>query len=889
MPSARTRRRAATRGAVGRVCCAVLASVGLFGCDSDPAEPANPEAARWIRQLDTGNVEKRAEAIAELAAIDDACVIGPLLETARTDNQWNLRVEAIRALAREGVLRDPGPLISLLADPKKEIRQTVCEALGRLKAPAAEDALVERLGDPDPGVRLAAIRALGRLGEAGRARLGKLLDSGKVDERLAIIEVVGVESGAGWTDSLIAILKEPRSDLRRAAADALGRLKAPQAVGPLAELIREPLPQTQQQIKRTIQRHIGRTRHSGLKAILTEAYEANYPVPVLRARLAREWWEGIVNPLRALIAEVEPEPRLTRQVAMAALVKIEGPVTEAALTELLAFGDPDVVAMVASVMVDRSPRLLADLATDRKRSAEVREQALRALVGCHVASESKTDAEKLAEVLRTGGAPAAPDAAAPVPLSKELRELLEAGLRDPSESVRAYCAGQLALRKIESASEPLLALLKSGDHAAKLAAVRGLAHYEDARALDELLAILRETKATRAEPPAKDLRRAVLGTLAAVGDKRGVKDVLEIATDPKSPLLTEAIGAVGAMGDPSVGEALLALREQLARELEAANKAKDKQRARTLSGAANAALRALGRAKARQAVPALIRVMQGDPRRGPVHEAMEALGDMGDPAAVEPIIQRLRTGPHRKKLDRHANYTTQAGINALVKLGDARAVELFKQYVASPPDDPTYNYAFDALGKLKVPASAELLAGYLLREDMDIAVKSAKVGPALAALGSVAKPVLLRLLVEAPKKPETSTYDAGVFAAQLLAMLDEEVLPDLARIAGAAKEQHVLGRVVVAAANMRTVKAVGLLAGLVKHGDTQVRLWAAGALGGFAASKRDAARPILQAAASGSDPEVAKWAAEALRRWDTQAASQPASQPGPANVTERSG
>jgi len=883
MRSARTDARPLCGRAAGAFLAAVAAA-GLVGCEAGPAEPANPAAARWIKQLESGNVEERAEAIAALAGMSGPSVVPPLLKTARTDNQWNLRVEAIRALAREGVVRDPGPLIALLGDPKKEIRQTVCEALGRLKAPEAEQALVERLRDADAGVRLAAIRALGRLGDAGRDRLSKLLESGTVDERLAIIEVVGVEGGERFGAKLIGFLKDPRSDIRRASADALGRLGDPSAVGPLAELIREPIPDTQGKAKRILQRYISRTNHAGLKGMLTEAQQADFPLPVLREHLAREWWEGITKPLAAAIAEIQQEPRLTRQVAMTSLCRIKGPEVDAALVGLLGDRDPDVVALVADVMSERMPKVLRELAADRARPAAVREQALRALVRRHVASEAKSDTERLAEVLRTGAAPAEPAAAAAAPLGEDLRGLLEAGLGDPSEAVRAYCAGQLAARRVPSALRPLRELLKSSDRAVKLAGVKGLKHFTDSKAVEDLLTILRETKAARGEPPVRELRRAVLATLAATGDKRAVKDVMAIATDPKAPLLVEAINAVGALGDPSVGEALLALREALSEELAAANKAKDRERARTLSGAGSAAILALGRAKARRTVLALIQLMQGDPRRGPVHEAMEALGEIGDPGAVEPIIQRLRTGPHRKKLDKHANYTTQAGIEALIKLGDARAVKLFEQYVAQPPDEPTYNYAFDALGRLRVPEAAELLTSYLLREDMDIAVKSAKVGPALAALGPVAKPALLRLLTDAPKKPETSTYDAGVFAAQLLAMLDERALPDLARVAKTAEKRHVLGRVVVAAANMRSVKAVGLLASLLKHGDSQVRLWAVGALGGFVASKRDAARPVLQAAASGQDAEVAKWAADALRRWDAQAAPQPASRPGRASA-----
>ena len=84
--------------AAARLCAAAAIACLTFGCDNGEPEPQNPEAARWIEQLRVGDVQQRQEAIGELAKLEGPAAVNALLTTARTDNQWNLRVEAIRAL-----------------------------------------------------------------------------------------------------------------------------------------------------------------------------------------------------------------------------------------------------------------------------------------------------------------------------------------------------------------------------------------------------------------------------------------------------------------------------------------------------------------------------------------------------------------------------------------------------------------------------------------------------------------------------------------------------------------------------------------------------------------------------------------------------------------------
>ena len=840
---------------------AVAVAAAMAGCGEEKPPSENSEVAAWVAKLKTGNVEVRREAIENLCRIDHPDVVEPLLTAAKTESQWDLRITALRGLARPGIVKDVGPIMELLDHSNADIRQTACSVLGQLKASRAEDALAARLSDEQATVRHAAMRALADLGPKGLARLDPVLKSGPPDERLIVIEAIGAAGDRGRIQPLIDATTDPNGNVRRAAADALGKLGDPDAVKALAALIREPIPNLRQWERDTMQHWIDSKKAGAAAGVLKEAMATDYPLTVIRRRLEWERWEGMIDPLRAVQQVLETEPRTTRQIAMTALCRIEDPSVQQALADLLVAEDPDLLAMVTDVLLDRSPQMLRTLAADPSRPAPARRQALKALVEGRQ-QDAQPDAEQFAALLSGEVDAAAPSG--PAALPDDIRALLTSLLNDKAEPVRVYSAYQLALRDDPSAFAPLKALLNSRDADVKLLAVRGLAHAPDDAAAADLIQILRQTQAQRDQQ--QPLRRAAIETLGAMKARQATQVLVAIATDLDAPLMGRAIFALGQIGDPAVGDALLAFRPKLLAAEAAAARGSDRQRA--LSTADNELILALGRAKATKAIPVLVEMMQGDPGKQPVHQAMEALGYMGDASAVEPLIQRVGRKPYRVKDDRYVNYTTQTGIAALVRLGDPRAVALFERFIVQPPDAWTRNYAYDALGNLKHPASAKVLTGLLGRSDVDVAVKKAKISPALAALGPVAKPALLEMLTETPAKPDEATYDPGVFAAQLLALLEADALADLTRLAKTEKRKHVLGRVVIALADMRSVESVDAMKLLLTHKDPLVRQWAIGAVSRYKAEKREAARPLVEAATRDSDEKVAQWARQTLDTWN---------------------
>jgi len=132
-------------------------------------------------------------------------------------------------LGKIGDVRAIEPLISVLNDSDRSIRQSAVEALGRLGEPAIES-LLEALQSDEPEMRFTATRALGQIWQ-----VPELVHLGSNDW--------GMRSEAGWAlgnqvdkrvvEPLIAALKDDRSLVRRAATKSLGKLGDARAVDSL--------------------------------------------------------------------------------------------------------------------------------------------------------------------------------------------------------------------------------------------------------------------------------------------------------------------------------------------------------------------------------------------------------------------------------------------------------------------------------------------------------------------------------------------------------------------------------------------------------------------------------------------------------------------------------
>lgn len=124
------------------------------------------DAADWIAQLGHPSVTARLDAARALGAMKDhAEALAALGRTARSDNFWAVRSEAVSALGRIGGAPAEEHVQAALADESVAVRRAAIEVLGRAKESAAAAARLERVLREDKAwrVREAALGGLARL------------------------------------------------------------------------------------------------------------------------------------------------------------------------------------------------------------------------------------------------------------------------------------------------------------------------------------------------------------------------------------------------------------------------------------------------------------------------------------------------------------------------------------------------------------------------------------------------------------------------------------------------------------------------------------------------------------------------------------------------------
>jgi len=247
---------------------------------------SSPQAIdELIQSLYDGSIRASPQQLSAFLRFLRAGSISPLLRAAETVDHKELQavlraaVHGIAQRNREAVVRlleapDPiivagaarlagaiqiaeaGPaLAGLLAHPDPTVRLAAVEAAQSLKASTAAGALLHTLDDPEREIRIAAARALGMLRYAPAAKhlqeiLGsKEIRNADISEKLAFFEAfgrIGGEGAVGFLDKMLHSRgffgkKEP-SEMRAAAAVALGKASVPAARDSLQKAIRDEDP-----------------------------------------------------------------------------------------------------------------------------------------------------------------------------------------------------------------------------------------------------------------------------------------------------------------------------------------------------------------------------------------------------------------------------------------------------------------------------------------------------------------------------------------------------------------------------------------------------------------------------------------------------------------------
>lgn len=181
---------------------------------------------RWLeqRRLKSDDPATRLQAIRALAKSPHAGSVRPLLQLL-LDPDHNVRFEAYDALVRFGNIAVPA-LKKALESPDVIVRAAACSALGEIPAPDHPACLMPRLEDDEPNVRLAAVEALGRLKAVDA--MPQILAMASLDTdsdvRAAACTALGALGHADAAPTLLTNLQDDAEKVQRSAAAALHAL-----------------------------------------------------------------------------------------------------------------------------------------------------------------------------------------------------------------------------------------------------------------------------------------------------------------------------------------------------------------------------------------------------------------------------------------------------------------------------------------------------------------------------------------------------------------------------------------------------------------------------------------------------------------------------------------
>ncbi|MDF2459683.1 MAG: uncharacterized protein K0S79_2099 [Nitrospira sp.] len=197
--------RAVREAAIGALTAIGGPSVPVLGlCLSDP-------------QL---GVQEAASSV--LASIADERVLDPLIG-ALGNSDWIVRMHAAKALGRIKAPSTIDPLIPLLQDKVKAVREEVAVALAEI-GDAALSSLLDALQHPEWLVRLHAVEALARMRSprAVEPLLWTLFNDADQAIREDVVRALGLIGDSRATEYLVNVMNEPR--LRTLAVEALGQI-----------------------------------------------------------------------------------------------------------------------------------------------------------------------------------------------------------------------------------------------------------------------------------------------------------------------------------------------------------------------------------------------------------------------------------------------------------------------------------------------------------------------------------------------------------------------------------------------------------------------------------------------------------------------------------------
>jgi len=418
------------------------------------------------------------------------------------------------------------PSLDWLHGQDPTTRREVLGGLAELGREADIAVLVECLKDDHPGVQEAAVHGLVRIGgDAVVRRLVGLLREPPALRNMAV-EIISKVIPAG-RDSVLNALRSPDPDVRKLILDAIGKQENSLLITPVLPLLGDPSPNVRAAAAETLGHLRAREAVSGLLELLTDEPWVRFSAVVALAEI------GDVVALEPLLQLVKQEDPAVTYAALEAIATLDH--DGRALPVLMDLAD--------SVTHDLQPALVKTLvALTERGSADIwarldRDRWLRRLTETLQADDPEA---QLAAMTALGlmGDPAAARAIL----------AMYAGLERPSDD-NVDRAVQ-ALVGVGNALE-LMAAVEVGDDQVAKVAIRGLGVMRAPEAVP-VLARVRRTSADW------DRRRLVVIALGLIGTDEAVEYLIEAIEDETGYVRREAVHVLGDFASEAAVQALLA-------------------------------------------------------------------------------------------------------------------------------------------------------------------------------------------------------------------------------------------------------------------------------------------------------------------------------------------
>ncbi len=329
-------------------------------------DPLRPQLASLLDTVRVAVLEVFAES-------GDPEVMEEAHNAAETDPSPAVRAAAIGVIAHARPDRRLAVLAHAVSDEDADVRAAAMAVLPAGIAEEARDSLIRGLQDPDDRVQLAAMRHLAALPNADLPALWEALRTCDPGQREPLIDLVATErptklerlcldhaqdldaeeralavhlGGRAGTEACGAIVSEaladPSPSVRRAAASALGALRAPAAARQLGNALSDPDPEVRIEVVRAL----GVIDHESVLGFLLAALQdPQGRVRDVASEVLTQWSSPAVA---RRLAEVLTVP--DRQPTAAKLLRKMGRSATELMIDVILHGSPEIVPVVGELL-----------------------------------------------------------------------------------------------------------------------------------------------------------------------------------------------------------------------------------------------------------------------------------------------------------------------------------------------------------------------------------------------------------------------------------------------------------------------------------------------------------------------------------------------------------